>query len=50
MSTPPHITIDGVHAAYGRIEVLHGVDLDIPGGSIFGLLGPNGGGKSTCSR
>lgn len=26
---------------------LHGVDLDIPAGSIFGLLGPNGAGKST---
>ena len=50
MSTPPHITIDGVHAAYGRIEVLHGVDLDIPGGSIFALLGPNGGGKSTLLK
>jgi branched-chain amino acid transport system ATP-binding protein len=50
MSTPPHITIDGIRAAYGRIEVLHGVDLDIPGGSIFALLGPNGGGKSTLLK
>jgi branched-chain amino acid transport system ATP-binding protein len=50
MNSPPHITIDGIHAAYGRIEVLHGVDLDIPGGSIFALLGPNGGGKSTLLK
>jgi branched-chain amino acid transport system ATP-binding protein len=44
------IEISGVHAAYGRIEVLHGVDLAIPGGSVFALLGPNGGGKSTLLK
>ena len=27
------LTIESVHAAYGRIEVLHGVDLEVPGGS-----------------
>jgi len=36
-----------VHAAYGRIEVLHGVTFSVPTGSVFALLGPNGGGKST---
>ncbi|MGA2307123.1 MAG: ABC transporter ATP-binding protein [Acidimicrobiales bacterium] len=50
MSGPARIAIAGVHAAYGRIEVLHGVDLDISGGSIFALLGPNGGGKSTLLK
>ncbi len=44
------LTIEGVHAAYGRIEVLHGVDLHIPGGSVFALLGPNGAGRARCSR
>ncbi len=44
------LTIDGVHAAYGRIEVLHGVDLTVPGGSVFALLGPNGAGKSTLLK
>jgi branched-chain amino acid transport system ATP-binding protein len=39
-----------LHAAYGRIEVLHGVDLDVPGGSVYALLGPNGGGKSTLLK
>ncbi len=48
MSTP-RIDIVDIHAAYGRIEVLHGVDLAIPGG-IFALLGPNGGGKSTLLK
>ncbi|MEO0760798.1 MAG: ABC transporter ATP-binding protein [Pseudomonadota bacterium] len=32
----------------GPKTALHGIDLDIPAGSIFGLLGPNGSGKSTC--
>ena len=44
------LTIENVHAAYGRIEVLHGVDLTVPGGTIFALLGPNGAGKSTLLK
>src|SRR4029453_3006372 len=32
---------------YERIEVLHGVDLAVPPGTVFALLGPNGAGKST---
>jgi branched-chain amino acid transport system ATP-binding protein len=44
------VTIENVHAAYGRIEVLHGVDLRIAGGSVFALLGPNGAGKSTLLK
>ncbi len=47
---PPAITVSGVRAAYGRIEVLHGVDLDVPAGSVFCLLGPNGAGKSTLLK
>ena len=44
------LSIENVHAAYGRIEVLHGVDLTFPGGSVFALLGPNGAGKSTLLK
>jgi branched-chain amino acid transport system ATP-binding protein len=47
---PPGVTVDGVRAAYGRIEVLHGVDLVIPPGCVFALLGPNGAGKSTLLK
>jgi branched-chain amino acid transport system ATP-binding protein len=36
-----------VRAGYGRIEVLHGVTFSVPTGSVYALLGPNGGGKST---
>ncbi|GAA3922674.1 ABC transporter ATP-binding protein [Microbacterium invictum] len=37
-------------AAYGRVEVLHGIDLDIEEGSIVALLGPNGAGKTSLLR
>jgi len=46
----PMITVSGVRACYGRIEVLHGVDLTVPAGSVFALLGPNGAGKSTLLK
>jgi branched-chain amino acid transport system ATP-binding protein len=44
------LSLENVHAAYGRIEVLHGVDLTVPGGGVFALLGPNGAGKSTVLK
>ena len=46
----PLLELRGVHAAYGSIEVLHGVDLAVPPGAVVALLGPNGGGKSTTLR
>jgi branched-chain amino acid transport system ATP-binding protein len=47
---PPMLELRGVRAAYGRIEVLHGVDLVVPRGSVVALLGPNGGGKTTTIK
>ena len=46
----PALELRGVRAAYGRVEVLHGVDLVVPTGSVFALLGPNGAGKSTMLK
>jgi branched-chain amino acid transport system ATP-binding protein len=41
------LSIHGLHAAYGKIEALKGVDLDIRSGEIVALIGANGAGKST---
>ena len=46
----PLLELIGLRAAYGRIEVLHGVDLVVPEGSVVALLGPNGGGKTTTLK
>ncbi|SOD62828.1 ABC-2 type transport system ATP-binding protein [Streptomyces zhaozhouensis] len=44
---PPALSATAVRKAYGDHEVLSGIDLDIPPGSVFALLGPNGAGKTT---
>ena len=41
------ISVAGLHKTYGDNEVLKGVDLEVPEGSVYALLGPNGSGKTT---
>ena len=48
--TVPILEVVDLHAAYGRIEVLRGVNLRIPKGAVVALLGPNGAGKSTLLK
>src|ERR1700740_1092473 len=43
----PLLAIRNLRAAYGKIEALKGVDLDINPGEIVALIGANGAGKST---
>jgi len=44
------LEIDGVTAGYGDVEVLHDLTLEVDEGSIVGLLGRNGAGKSTVYK
>jgi branched-chain amino acid transport system ATP-binding protein len=39
-----------IRVSYGRIEVIHGVDLSVSEGEVLGMIGPNGAGKSSVLR
>ncbi|MDR1513616.1 MAG: ABC transporter ATP-binding protein [Propionibacteriaceae bacterium] len=43
----PLVRLRDVRKSFGKAEVLHGIDLDVPAGRITGLLGPSGHGKTT---
>ena len=47
IESAPVVVLSSVRAGYGRIDVLHGVDLSLAPGEVYALLGPNGAGKST---
>ncbi|MGJ6980346.1 ABC transporter ATP-binding protein [Aestuariimicrobium soli] len=44
------LVVRGVRAAYGSTEVLHGIDLTVPAGSVLAVVGPSGSGKTTLLR
>jgi ABC-2 type transport system ATP-binding protein len=46
----PAICVRGLTKAYGKLEVLRGVDFEVARGGIFALLGSNGAGKTTVVR
>src|SRR4051812_11221912 len=46
----PQLAARGVTKSFGGRSILRGADLDIEAGSRIGVLGPNGGGKSTLLR
>jgi ABC-2 type transport system ATP-binding protein len=50
MTSTPVITTRGLTKSFGSLDVLRGVDLSVPRGSVFALLGSNGAGKTTAVR
>jgi branched-chain amino acid transport system ATP-binding protein len=46
-SAAPLLEVTGLHAGYGKAEVLHGIALRADAGQVITVIGPNGAGKST---
>ncbi|MCZ0960699.1 ABC transporter ATP-binding protein [Paracoccus benzoatiresistens] len=44
------LTVEGLRSRYGRIEVLHGIDLTVDSGEIVTVVGANGAGKTTLLK
>jgi ABC-type branched-subunit amino acid transport system ATPase component len=44
------LKVDGIHAGYGKLEILHGVTLEVRPGEFVCVIGPNGAGKSTTFK
>ncbi|MEO0957704.1 MAG: ABC transporter ATP-binding protein [Pseudomonadota bacterium] len=43
----PYLSLENLHAGYGRMEILHGINLRVARRQSLCLIGPNGAGKST---
>ncbi|MFC5747817.1 ATP-binding cassette domain-containing protein [Actinomadura rugatobispora] len=50
LATEPAIEAEGLRKRYGDTTALNGVDLTVPAGTVHGVLGPNGSGKTTTVR
>ncbi len=44
------LAVHDIHAGYGRVEVLKGIDLEVNKGEVVCLLGANGAANRPCSR
>ena len=48
--TPPALSVRGLVAGYGEVNILHGVAIDVPRAGFVSVVGPNGAGKSTLLK
>ena len=44
------IVVEGLERAFGEVQAVQGIDLEVAEGEIYGFLGPNGAGKTTTVR
>ena len=44
------ITVNGISKRYGKVQALKGVNMSVEEGELFGLIGPDGAGKTTLFR
>jgi ABC-type branched-subunit amino acid transport system ATPase component len=44
------LRVDSTHAGYGKMEILHGISLEVRRRELVSLIGPNGAGKSTVFK
>ncbi len=44
------VKVNGLKKHYGKVIAIDGLDLSVPKGTVFGLLGPNGSGKTTTIK
>ena len=50
VAAPPVLALDAIQTYYGRIQALHGINLQVREGEIVALIGANGAGKTTTLR
>ena len=50
MNAPSVVRTHALHKRFGDLVAVHGLDLEIRRGEVFGMLGPNGSGKTTTIR
>jgi ABC-2 type transport system ATP-binding protein len=47
-ASSPAVQADGLRRSFGQVKALDGLSFEVPAGSVLGLLGPNGSGKTTA--
>ena len=50
MATKNILEVKGLVSGYGKVETLHGINMDVPSGGITAIIGPNGSGKSSLLK